>query len=104
MSIQCTIAAGGVIYVDAMKNGDGSSWTNAYMYLQDTLSAAGIRSLKLVNVDFYNNGEDFGFWAKDTLKLVSHKNTKNEQDNFIWKQTYGTIPNRKDDFRVEIFD
>ena len=30
--------AGEIIYVDAAKNGDGSSWANAYRHLQDALS------------------------------------------------------------------
>jgi len=34
------IASGATIYVDAARNGDGSSWTNAYKYLQDALSVA----------------------------------------------------------------
>jgi len=33
-------AMGGTIYVDATKNGDGSTWDNAYKYLQDGLAAA----------------------------------------------------------------
>jgi predicted outer membrane repeat protein len=33
-------AAGATIYVDSTRNGDGSSWTDAYKYLQDALSAA----------------------------------------------------------------
>ncbi|MHC4394230.1 MAG: choice-of-anchor Q domain-containing protein [Planctomycetota bacterium] len=33
-------AAGGVIYVDATRNGDGSDWANACKYLQEALSAA----------------------------------------------------------------
>jgi hypothetical protein len=33
-------AMGGTIYVDATKNGDGSSWANAYKYLQDGLATA----------------------------------------------------------------
>ena len=36
----CTIAAGGTIYVDETKNGDGSSWGTAYKYLQDALADA----------------------------------------------------------------
>jgi hypothetical protein len=35
----CT-AEGGVIYVDATKNGDGSSWADACKYLRDGLSMA----------------------------------------------------------------
>ncbi|MHC4501168.1 MAG: hypothetical protein ACYS21_18895, partial [Planctomycetota bacterium] len=34
------IAVGGTIYVDGTKNGDGSSWANAFKYLQDGLAAA----------------------------------------------------------------
>ncbi len=34
------IASGATIYVDAARNGDGSSWANAYKYLQDALSVA----------------------------------------------------------------
>lgn len=34
------VAAEAIIYVDASKNGDGSSWANACKYLQDALSAA----------------------------------------------------------------
>jgi hypothetical protein len=34
------IAAGATIYVDATMNGDGSSWVNAYKYLQDALAVA----------------------------------------------------------------
>ncbi|MHC4889951.1 MAG: hypothetical protein ACYTEO_10880, partial [Planctomycetota bacterium] len=33
-------AMGGTIYVDATKNGDGSTWDNAYKYLQDGLAVA----------------------------------------------------------------
>ena len=40
--MMCTpaIAVGATIYVDATRNGDGSSWANAYKYLQDALAAA----------------------------------------------------------------
>jgi len=39
----CTIAAGDVIYVDAdaSPGGDGTSWEDAYKYLQDALAVAG---------------------------------------------------------------
>ncbi|MHC4641469.1 MAG: right-handed parallel beta-helix repeat-containing protein, partial [Planctomycetota bacterium] len=40
MATAPAIASGATIYVDAAKNGDGSSWTNAYKYLQDALSIA----------------------------------------------------------------
>jgi len=33
-------AVGATIYVDATRNGNGSSWANAYKYLQDALSIA----------------------------------------------------------------
>ena len=38
----CTVATGRIIYVDADANGlnDGSSWKNAYVYLQEALADA----------------------------------------------------------------
>jgi predicted outer membrane repeat protein len=38
----CAPAFGGTIYVDATKNGDGSSWATAYKYLQDGLVDANV--------------------------------------------------------------
>lgn len=38
----CTIAPAGTIYVDAARNGNGSTWANAYRYLQDGLDDANV--------------------------------------------------------------
>ena len=40
MMVAPEIVVGGTIYVDTTRNGDGSSWADAYKYLQDGLAAA----------------------------------------------------------------
>ena len=50
-SILCSLACGKVIYVDDDAAGaiDGSSWENAYVYLQDALADVAIRMITQAN-------------------------------------------------------